>query len=154
MFLTEDAYFAVRQAIHQGTRIDRKLADQVASGMKEWAASKGATHYTHWFQPMTGSTAEKHDSFLEPGSDGKAIAEFAGKTLTLRNSTVAFNRAANGSAKLAAMVCLPSPAPISAMSARPCSTAISSWRANGRRPGRRKPGGWRPPGRRRPRACR
>ena len=81
MFLTEDAYFAVRQAIHQGGRIDRKLADQVASGMKEWAASKGATHYTHWFQPLTGTSAEKHDAFFEPIGNGRSIERFDGAML-------------------------------------------------------------------------
>jgi glutamine synthetase len=81
MFLTEDAYFAVRQAIHQGTRIDRRLADQVASGMKEWAGSKGATHYTHWFQPLTGSSAEKHDAFFEPIGNGRSIERFDGGML-------------------------------------------------------------------------
>src|SRR5688572_26073956 len=81
MFLTEDAWFAVRQAIHQGQRIERKLADQVASGMKEWAASKGATHYTHWFQPLNGSSAEKHDAFFEPLGDGRSIERFDGGML-------------------------------------------------------------------------
>ncbi len=81
MFLTEDAYFAVRQAIHSGERIDRKLADQVASGMKEWAASKGATHYTHWFQPLTGTSAEKHDAFFEPIAGGRSIERFDGGML-------------------------------------------------------------------------
>jgi glutamine synthetase len=81
MFLTEDAWFAVRQAIHQGTRIERKLADQVASGMKEWAASKGATHYTHWFQPLTGTSAEKHDAFFEPIGGGRSIERFDGSML-------------------------------------------------------------------------
>lgn len=81
MFLTEDAYYAVRQAIDQGTRIDRKLADQVASGMKEWAASKGATHYTHWFQPLTGTSAEKHDAFFEPIGNGRSVERFDGSML-------------------------------------------------------------------------
>ncbi|MBL7953690.1 MAG: glutamine synthetase III [Flavobacteriales bacterium] len=81
MFLTEDAYFAVRQAIHLGSRIDRKLADQVASGMKEWASSKGATHYTHWFQPLTGTSAEKHDAFFEPIGGGRSIERFDGSML-------------------------------------------------------------------------
>ncbi|MEO8589988.1 MAG: glutamine synthetase III [Flavobacteriales bacterium] len=81
MYLTEDAYFAVRQAIQQGSRIDRKLADQVASGMKEWAASKGATHYTHWFQPLTGTSAEKHDAFFEPISGGRSVERFDGAML-------------------------------------------------------------------------
>jgi len=81
MFLTEDAYRAVRSAIERGERIDRRLADQVASGMKEWAASKGATHYTHWFQPLNGSSAEKHDAFFEPLGDGRSIERFDGGML-------------------------------------------------------------------------
>ncbi|MBK6341412.1 MAG: glutamine synthetase III [Flavobacteriales bacterium] len=81
MFLTEDAWYAVRQAMHHGNRIDRKLADQVASGMKEWAATKGATHYTHWFQPLTGLSAEKHDAFFEPIGGGRSIERFDGSML-------------------------------------------------------------------------
>ena len=80
-FLTEDAYLAVRKAIYQSARIDRKMADQVSSGMKEWASSKGATHYTHWFQPLTGSTAEKHDAFFEPIGGGRSIERFEGGLL-------------------------------------------------------------------------
>lgn len=81
MFLTEDAYRAVRSAIDNGEKIDRKLADQVASGMKEWAASRGATHYTHWFQPLNGSSAEKHDAFFEPLGEGRSIERFDGGML-------------------------------------------------------------------------
>lgn len=81
MFLTEEAYYAVRQAIQHGERIDRKLADQVASGMKEWSATKGATHYTHWFQPLTGLSAEKHDAFFEPIGNGRSIERFDGSML-------------------------------------------------------------------------
>jgi glutamine synthetase len=81
MFLIEDAYYAVRQAILEGERIERKLADQVASGMKEWAATKGATHYTHWFQPLTGTSAEKHDAFFEPIHGGRSIERFDGSML-------------------------------------------------------------------------
>src|SRR5262245_47721937 len=80
-FLTEDAYYAVRQAIHQGVQVSRKMADQVASGMKEWAATKGATHYTHWFQPLTGLSAEKHDAFFEPIAGGRSIEKFDGSQL-------------------------------------------------------------------------
>lgn len=79
-FLQRDAYKAVIAAIELGEKIDRKTADQVALGMKEWANSKGATHYTHWFQPLTGLTAEKHDSFFEL-QDGKAIEHFSGNAL-------------------------------------------------------------------------
>ena len=81
MFLTEEAWYAVRQATQHGARIDRKLADQVASGMKEWASSKGATHYTHWFQPLTGLSAEKHDAFFEPIGGGRSIERFDGSML-------------------------------------------------------------------------
>ena len=63
--LTDEALENVMEAIQNGTRIDRKIANQVAAGMKEWAIEMGATHYTHWFQPLTGRTAEKHDAFFE-----------------------------------------------------------------------------------------
>ena len=74
--LPKEAYESVMMAIEQGTQIDRKVAGQVASAMKVWALEKGATHYTHWFQPLTGATAEKHDAFFEPIGDGKAIENF------------------------------------------------------------------------------
>lgn len=64
-YLTTDAFKGVQGAVQHGTKIDRKLADYIAMGMKEWALSKGVTHYTHWFQPLTGATAEKHDAFLK-----------------------------------------------------------------------------------------
>ena len=80
-FLGKEAYKSVKLAIEKGTRIDRKIADQVAAAMKEWALSKGATHYTHWFQPLTGSTAEKHDAFFEPDDRGRAIESFDGDML-------------------------------------------------------------------------
>jgi len=81
-YLTSDAYKAVQDAIHSGTKIDRKMADYVANGMKEWAMSKGVTHYTHWFQPLTGSTAEKHDAFFETFFDGSdPVEKFGGSQL-------------------------------------------------------------------------
>ncbi|MFN3942391.1 MAG: glutamine synthetase III [Flavobacterium sp.] len=81
-YLTSDAYKAVQDAIHNGTKIDRKMADYVANGMKEWAMSKGVTHYTHWFQPLTGSTAEKHDAFFETFFDGSdPVEKFGGSQL-------------------------------------------------------------------------
>ena len=80
-FLTDEAYESVMDAIQNGSRIDRKVADQVASAMKEWAISRGATHYTHWFQPLTGATAEKHDSFISPSGDGTAMEKFDGSAL-------------------------------------------------------------------------
>lgn len=80
-YLSKEAYKQVMEASEKGTRIDRKYADQVASAMKAWALHKGATHYTHWFQPLTGSTAEKHDAFFEPIEGGRAIERFAGDQL-------------------------------------------------------------------------
>jgi glutamine synthetase len=80
-YLTEEAFESVMAAIDNGATIDRRVADQVASAMKDWALSKGATHYTHWFQPLTGSTAEKHDAFFHPLEAGKAIERFSGDLL-------------------------------------------------------------------------
>ncbi len=81
-FLTSDAYKGVKDAIHHGTKIDRKLADYIAMGMKEWALTKGVTHYTHWFQPLTGTTAEKHDAFFETSYDGSdPVEKFGGGQL-------------------------------------------------------------------------
>jgi len=80
-FLSEEAFKNVMDAMDKGTRIDRKMADQVAASMKSWASSKGATHYTHWFQPLTGATAEKHDAFFEPAEGGRAIERFGGSQL-------------------------------------------------------------------------
>lgn len=79
--LPKDTYKLVRQAIDNGKRLDKSAADIVANAMKDWAIEKGATHFTHWFQPMTGYTAEKHDSFISPTKDGKVIMEFSGKEL-------------------------------------------------------------------------
>ncbi len=79
--LPENVYKALRGTIKKSAPLDPSIADVVATAMKEWAMERGATHYTHWFQPMTGSTAEKHDSFLAPTEDGAAIAEFSGKEL-------------------------------------------------------------------------
>jgi len=75
-FMSGEAYTSVIRAAETGERISRSVADQVASAMKAWAMSKGTTHYSHWFHPLTGSTAEKHDSFLFPAPDGKAIETF------------------------------------------------------------------------------
>jgi glutamine synthetase len=79
--LPKDVYRALRRAVAHAEPIDPSVADTIASALKDWAVEHGATHYTHWFQPMTGITAEKHDSFLSPTSDGRAVAEFAGKEL-------------------------------------------------------------------------
>ena len=80
-YLTKEAFNSVMDAMHNGTKIDRVVADHISTGMKEWAISKGATHYTHWFQPLTGSTAEKHDAFFEPIGNGRAIEKFGGGQL-------------------------------------------------------------------------
>src|SRR5436305_6070733 len=79
--LPKDVFRRLQQTLASGEPLDTTLADAVALAMKEWALEKGATHYTHWFQPLTGSTAEKHDSFYAPTGDGRAIAEFSGKEL-------------------------------------------------------------------------
>ena len=81
-YLTSDAYKAVKGAILHGTKIDRKIADYIAMGMKEWALAKGVTHYTHWFQPLTGTTAEKHDALFETSYDGSdPVEKFGGAQL-------------------------------------------------------------------------
>ncbi len=79
--LPDKAYKAIRNTIRKGEPLDPDVADEVAKAMKDWAIEKGATHYTHWFLPMTGLTAEKHDSFLVPTDNGKAMAEFSGGEL-------------------------------------------------------------------------
>jgi glutamine synthetase len=79
-FLTKDSFKSVQDAVENGSKIDRNIADHISTGMKEWAIAKGATHYTHWFQPLTGTTAEKHDAFFETTEDG-AIEKFGGGQL-------------------------------------------------------------------------
>ena len=79
--LSADVYNSLRKTIDEGARLDISVANAVAEAMKEWAVAKGATHYTHWFQPLTGITAEKHDSFISPSPDGGVIMEFSGKEL-------------------------------------------------------------------------
>ena len=79
--LPKDIYKALRKTIDKGTHLELDVANAVAIAMKEWAVDNGATHYTHWFQPLTGFTAEKHDSFISPTSDGEIIMEFSGKAL-------------------------------------------------------------------------
>ena len=80
-YLTKDSYKSVMDAIENGSKIERAVADHISTGMKEWAISKGATHYTHWFQPLTGATAEKHDAFFETVENGQAIEKFGGGQL-------------------------------------------------------------------------
>ena len=79
--LPKNVFKALKKTIAEGKELDSSIADVVASAMKDWAIEKGATHYTHWFQPMTGITAEKHDSFISPMGDGTVIMEFSGKEL-------------------------------------------------------------------------
>jgi glutamine synthetase len=81
-YLTPEALKAVQNAVQHGTKIDRKIADYIAMGMKEWSLAKGVTHYTHWFQPLTGATAEKHDAFFETSYDGSdPVEKFGGSQL-------------------------------------------------------------------------
>ncbi|MBS1631729.1 MAG: glutamine synthetase III, partial [Bacteroidetes bacterium] len=80
-FLSDEAFKSLSASIKSGQKIDRSMANQIANGIRSWAESKGVTHYTHWFQPLTGTTAEKHDSFFTIKSDGTPIEEFDGNTL-------------------------------------------------------------------------
>jgi glutamine synthetase len=80
-YLTKEAYKSVMNAVEHGSKIERSVADHISTGMKEWAISKGVTHYTHWFQPLTGATAEKHDAFFETIGGGLAIEKFGGGQL-------------------------------------------------------------------------
>ena len=80
-YLTKESYNSVVDATVNGSKINRNIADHISTGMKEWAINNGATHYTHWFQPLTGSTAEKHDAFFETTGDGQAIEKFGGGQL-------------------------------------------------------------------------
>jgi glutamine synthetase len=80
-YMSKEAFQAIINAGENGTSIERDIAEHIASAMKSWAMSKGVTHYTHWFQPLTGTTAEKHDSFFEPGPNGTAVEKFSGDAL-------------------------------------------------------------------------
>ena len=79
-YLAKPIYKKLRRTIEGHEPFDPAIVDAVAHGVKEWAMAHGATHYTHWFVPMTGSTAEKHDSFLNPTGEGRTLAEFSGRT--------------------------------------------------------------------------
>ena len=79
--LPESTYAALRATIETGSALDISVANVVADAMKDWAIEQGCTHYTHWFQPMTGITAEKHDSFLSPLGEGHVLMEFSGREL-------------------------------------------------------------------------
>ena len=80
-FLTKEAFNSLVRAVDRGDKINRSIADQIASSMKDWAMAKGVTHYTHWFQPLTGATAEKHDAFFETVGNGEALERFEGNQL-------------------------------------------------------------------------
>lgn len=80
-YLPKPIYLKLKRTIEENVELDAAVADAVAHAMKEWALSRGATHFTHWFQPLTGITAEKHDAFIRPIDTGKAIMEFSGKEL-------------------------------------------------------------------------
>src|ERR1700748_256885 len=80
-FLSDEAYKSLTSSIKGGKKIDRTIANQISAGLRQWAEAKGVTHFTHWFQPLTGTTAEKHDSFFTIKSDGTPIEEFEGDSL-------------------------------------------------------------------------
>ena len=80
-YLPADIYASLKKTIDEGRSIDMDIANAVAKGMKEWAVAKGCTHFTHWFQPLSGMTAEKHESFISPVGEGRVIMEFSGKEL-------------------------------------------------------------------------
>ena len=79
--LSGNVYNSLKQTIEAGKKLDLSVANAVAAAMRDWAVENGATHFTHWFQPLTGITAEKHDSFISPAPDGRVIMEFSGKEL-------------------------------------------------------------------------
>ena len=79
--LSADIYASLKKTIDEGANLNTQVANAVAAAMKDWAVEHGATHFTHWFQPLTGVTAEKHDSFIAPASDGRVLMEFSGKEL-------------------------------------------------------------------------
>ena len=79
--LSADVYQSLKKTIDEGASLNNDVANAVAAAMKDWAVERGATHFTHWFQPLTGITAEKHDSFIAPSPDGGVIMEFSGKEL-------------------------------------------------------------------------
>ena len=79
--LDSKVYASLKKTIDEGKELDLTVANAVAAAMKDWAVERGATHYTHWFEPLTGVTAEKHDSFITPAPDGGVIMEFSGKEL-------------------------------------------------------------------------
>jgi len=83
-YLSKNTYGILTNSIDKGEPLNRSIADGVATGMKQWAMEMGATHYTHWFQPLTGGTAEKHDSFLDFNNIGGVIEDFSGKLLATR----------------------------------------------------------------------
>ena len=90
--LSAKVYQSLRKTIDEGAKLDISVANAVAAAMKNWAAANGATHFTHWFQPLTGVTAEKHDSFISPSPDGGVIMEFSGKELIKRRCSVLWKR--------------------------------------------------------------
>lgn len=79
--LSGEVYHSLKHTIQKGAKLDLSVANAVADAMKDWAVENGVTHFTHWFQPLTGITAEKHDSFITPAPDGRVIMEFSGKEL-------------------------------------------------------------------------
>ena len=123
--LQRDVYKAYRQALKRGEPLSPEVAKSVAIAMKEWALEQGATHYCHWFQPMTGYTAEKHDSFVEPTGDGRAIETFTGRHLVQAEPDASSSPLAAACAPPSRRAATPPGTP----PARP-----SSWRSTAARP--------------------
>ena len=92
--LPKSTYKALKKTIQNGEPLDLSVANVVAAAMKDWAVEMGCTHYTHWFQPMTGITAEKHDSFIAPNGEGQVIMEFSGKELVKASLMLLLSQAA------------------------------------------------------------
>ena len=119
-YLSKETYKALTHAIDNGTPIDREIANHVAAGMRMWALEKGVTHYTHWFQPLTDGTAEKHDAFVEHDGNGGMIEEFSGKLLVqqepdassfpnggLRNTSIASSIELFSNLSKISLICVP-----------------------------------------------
>ena len=113
--LPSATYKSLKDTLHKGAPLDIEVANVVASVMKRWAMELGATHYTHWFQPLTGITSEKHDGFVSPQPDGTAIMEFSGKELIKGEPDASGTPPATPSSR---MTCCAFPPPLSATPAR------------------------------------
>ena len=129
--MSGDYFKKLQSAIKQSLPVERNVADAVASAMKTWAMAKGATHYTHWFQPLTGATAEKHDSFFDLNSDGRPIENFKGSALVqqspmLRRSPTAASVTPSRPAATRPGTPLRPPSSLKPPGPKPCASPLSS----------------------------